>query len=138
MENNNRFSNHRNPAVSIGLGVVLSILVMLIGTLGVTSLLLNDSITTEGLGISVLVITELAVVFGCTFSTLRTGRAILPVALGTGLGFFVVQLSITALFFDGQYHGALVTLFAVLSSSVAVALVILKYMNQPKRYRKKR
>lgn len=137
MENKKRYGSTRNPAASIGVGVGLSVLVMLIGALVVTALLLNEIIGCERLDISVLIVTVLATAVGSACSSLRNGRTIFLVALGSSLGFFTILLSVTALFFGGQYRGLLVTLLVVLGVATAVALVILKYMNRPKRYHKK-
>ena len=136
--NKENFGNDRNTIASITLGVVLSVMLMLMGTFVVSWLLGHERIETDKLGISALIVTEMAAVAGSAFSAIRMRKAILPVAVGTGLGFFVIQLSVTAMLFDGQYQGVLVTLLAVVGASVAVALVVLKYLNQSKKYRKKR
>jgi hypothetical protein len=138
MGNKNNSVDGRNIASAIGLGVVISVALMMIGTFVVTALLMNRTIEIESIGVPVLAVTELSVLIGCAFSTLRTRKSILPVAVATSLFFFIIQIGITALFFDGQYHGVVVTLVTVLGGAIATSLVVLKHLNHSKQFHRKR
>ena len=138
MENKKVSLNGRNAASAIGLGVVISVVLMLVATFVVSALLMNQTIEIESVGVLVLIVTELSVFVGCAFSTLRMRRSVLPVAVATSLGLFIIQIGITALFFEGQYRGMIVTLVTLLGGAVASSLIVLKHLNHLKTFRGKR
>ena len=138
MENKKVSLNGRNAASAIGLGVVISVVLMLVATFVVSALLMNQTIEIESVGVLVLIVTELSVFVGCAFSTLRMRRSVLPVAVATSLGLFIIQIGITALFFEGQYRGMIVTLVILLGGAVASSLIVLKHLNHSKTFRGKR
>ena len=138
MENKKVSLNGRNAVSAIGLGVVISVVFMFVATFVVSALLMNQTIEIESVGVPVLIVTELSVLVGCAFSTLRMRRRVLPVAVATSLGLFIIQIGITALFFDGQYHGMIVTLITLLGGAVATSLIVLKHLNRSKTFRGKR
>ena len=138
MENKKVSLNGRNAASAIGLGVVISVVLMLVATFVVSALLMNQTIEIESVGVLVLIVTELSVFVGCAFSTLRMRRSVLPVAVATSLGLFIIQIGITALFFEVQYRGMIVTLVTLLGGAVASSLIVLKHLNHLKTFRGKR
>lgn len=122
---------------AIGIGALISLLTMIIGTAVMTLLLANQTIEENTVGYGVLLVIILSVVIGSTVSILLARSRVLIVSLCTALTFALVLLAMTAMFFGGQYSGVPVTLLVMAGSAISVALIAGKYINKPKPYRKK-
>ncbi len=119
----------QNPASvpgSIALGAAVSMGVSLLGA-GLAGYLLHRQTIGEGsIPAAALVITALASVLGSWLAAARAGRMRVQVCLLTGLAYFLLLLSMTALFFDGRYQGLALGAGVILAGSALPCLAMLK------------
>lgn len=102
-------------AVSLGLTILLS---------GVLAWLLEkETILWENTGYWIMGMLLLSSFIGAWISAGRIKRQRLVVCLMSGLVYLGVLLSMTALFFGGQYEGVGVTMLLVLGGSMTAALL---------------
>ena len=91
--------------VGIGLGVLASFVITLLGAAGITQLVATEKMEENSMGYVIIGVLLLASVLGAWLAANRTKRLRLQVCLLEGAGFFLALLATTALFFGGQYQG---------------------------------
>ena len=91
--------------VGIAIGVVVSVAVMLIGALALAYLVIRETVPIDGIGFGASVILVLATALGCWIATVLAKQRKLLVCGLTALVFYLVLLSVTAVFFDGVFSG---------------------------------
>lgn len=102
-------------AVSMGITLLLAI---------VTAKLVDMGTLPEGgIGYAALGILMLSSAVGALTAVARIKRQRLAVCLGSGLIYYILLLSLTALFFGGQYTGMGVTALAVAGGCGSVILL---------------
>ena len=111
-----------NLLAGIGLGVVISILITLIGAAGITQLVTTEKMTENNMGFAILGILLLAALVGAWTAVNQTKRLRLQVCLLEGAGYFLTLLAATALFFGGQYQGVLASGLRILMGSLIMAI----------------
>ena len=109
--------------VGIVLGVLTALLITLTGSTVTAWLILGEKIGESSIGYCSALITLLSSAAGAEISWLRTKRLRLQVCLITGAIFYLLLLSVTAVFFGGIYLGMGMTAISVLCGSGAVALL---------------
>lgn len=109
--------------LGICLGIVISILVALIGTAGITYLVIGEKITEGNLGYYLLATLFLSAIAGAWTAANQTKRLRLQVCLLEGAGYFLSLLAVTALFFGGQYHGVLASGLTILVGCLLTAIL---------------
>ena len=86
-------------------GVFAALAFAMLGALLLALLVMKETVPMSGIGVGAMVIVFAAAVFGCWLaSVLTNGKKLLVCAL-TGIAFFLILLSITAVFFDGVFEG---------------------------------
>lgn len=106
----------------IAIGVVTCIAVMLIGALAMAYLITNETLSIDGVGIGAMVITALSSALGTWLSTALTKQKKLLVCGLTALVFYLVLLSINAVFFDGTFAGMGLTALMILLGAGGIVL----------------
>ena len=95
--------------VGIALGIMVAVVITLLGAILLTSLIAGERMELEALGYGIMAIQFLGGITGAVTAMLAIKRQKMQVCLITGLGYFLVLLASNALFFGGQYEGALTT-----------------------------
>ena len=95
--------------VGIALGIMVAVVITLLGAILLTSLIAGERMELEALGYGIMAIQFLGGIIGAVTAMLAIKRQKMQVCLITGLGYFLVLLASNALFFGGQYEGALTT-----------------------------
>ena len=120
------------------LGTVIGITVLIVGSAVVAGMIYWESMGLDSADYAVMLIVMAAVFSGCFAASMVMKCQTLIVSLGVAGTMLAVLLSITAMFFEGQFHGIPVTLVLFLGSCIAAALVCTRIQNRHKVYRKKR
>jgi len=126
-------------ASSIPAGLAVGGVVSLLTTLGSTVLLAwlisGGMMAEKNVGYGVLVMILLASFLGSEVAAGRIKHQRVAVCLLSGLVYFGILLSITALFFGGQYQAVGVTALLILGGSGTATLIGLQRNNGRKRRR---
>lgn len=138
-------TNHKvtGNAISMPLGLALGLVVSLVVTLAMAALIANlvlgEKIAQEAVGYGAMATVILSPALGALIASARIKRRRLLVCLVTGLCYYLALLSVTALFFGGQYQGMGVTALLVFAGTGGVALMGIKGesggSNRRKKYR---
>lgn len=110
--------------LAVGGGVSLGVTLLLSAVLA--WLVHRETIAMENIGYGILVLLLMASFLGAETAFGRIRRQRLLVCGLSGLIYFALLLSITALFFGGQYSGVGVTALLILAGSGAAALLGLR------------
>ena len=110
--------------IAIGEGV--SMILTVIGALVTAMLVDRGMIPEERIGYGSLLTLLVASVTGAIVSWKRIRHRRMMVCMIHSVGYYLLLLSITALFFGGQYEGMGVTALVVLAGGLCVALMGLK------------
>ncbi len=121
--------------LAAGIGAALA--VTLAGAAIVAWLIDGERISEEAMGYGALAVLLLSAGAGAWIASALVGHRRLLVCALTGVGYFLILLSMTALFFGGQYHGVWVTALVVLAGCLGVSLVGLKGSGGPKHRRRR-
>lgn len=97
----------------IGTGAAVSVGITLLGTALLAELLDAETIQWEVIGYGVLIMVMLAAMLGCITAMKKIKRQQGIVCLLSGLTYWGILLSVTALFFGGQYEAVSVTLLLI-------------------------
>lgn len=110
----------------IGFGILLSLAVSLAGAGVMAYLLSAEKVAVSGIGWGAIVILASAAFAGGALGTKLVKGNSFPVSLGVGIGYFLVLLGCTALFFGGQYQGIVATFVTVFLGSAAAGMLGVK------------
>lgn len=115
----------RSLSVPAGLlfGTGISISVTVLGAVVVAYLLEHETVKWESVGYGVLFVLLLASFLGAKASWMKIKRQRMMISLMSGILFYAVLLSMTALFFGGQYESAGVTLVLVIAGSCTAGIL---------------
>lgn len=97
--------NANGLPAGIGLGLLASFVITLLGAVGITQLVVTEEMEENSMGYGIMGVLLLASILGSWLAANRTKRMRLQVCLLAGAGYFLGLLAITALFFGGQYQG---------------------------------
>ena len=103
--------------VGIVMGVAVCVAVVLIGAVALAYLVIRETIGLGSVGFGALLIIGLSSAIGAWFATMLVKEKKLLVCGLTALGFYLVLLSITAVFFDGMYAGLGIAAVAILAGA---------------------
>ena len=114
----------RASAMPAGLlyGALVSMIITVIGSAVTAKLMDMETVGSGAVGYAVLLMLMLASYLGAAVSCRRIKRQYLAVCLLSGTVYFLILLSITALFFGGQYEAVGVTGILVLGGSLLALL----------------
>lgn len=120
----------------VAAGIAAAFAVTLAGAAIVAWLIDGERISEEAMGYGALAVLLLSAGAGAWFASALVGHQRLLVCALTGIGYLLILLSMTALFFGGQYQGVWVTTLVVLAGCLGVSLVGLKRAGGPKHRRR--
>ena len=113
---------HTGRQVSIPMGVALgavgSVVVSGAGAALVAALVAGERLSQEGIRTAAIAVQFLSAGVGAVLSVGSVKQKKLPVALLTGGSYLVLLLSLTALFFGGQYQGVGYGALAILVGAI--------------------
>lgn len=109
--------------VGIGIGVLASLAVTLLGSALAAYLIHSEKIGENTIGGSAMVILAAASVIGALVACQRVKRMRVQVSMITGAAYYITLLAMTALLFGGQYDGMGVTALVVLAGCGVSALL---------------
>lgn len=109
--------------VGIALGVLSALAISLIGVAISAYLIHGEIVKQNSIGFAALIILVLAAASGGLVAMSRIKRLRMQMSLLTGACYYLLLLSITALFFGGQYQGMGVAALAVLAGSGLVSFL---------------
>ena len=112
----------------IAFGVLISMIITLLGTAISAYLVHSESIRQESIGYASMAVLLVSGAVGALTAINRIKRMRLQMCLLSGACYFLVLLSVTALFFGGQYAGVGATGLTILigCGSVAALSVLLE------------
>jgi putative membrane protein (TIGR04086 family) len=123
----------------VSVGMAVSLVITLVGAFVLGWLINQETLAINSVGYGAMVILLAASFLGALTAKVRIKHRYLVVCLLTGVGYYLVLLGITAMFFGGQYRGMGVTLALVLAGSGAAGLLSIKKKKSiTKGYRKLR
>lgn len=108
--------------IGIAIGVAICIAAMLIGALVMAYLIMNETIGIDSIGIGTMVITAVSSALGTWLATALTKQKKLLVCGLTAFAFYLVLLSINAVFFDGTFAGMRLTALMILLGAGGILL----------------
>lgn len=121
--------------LGIGLGVSMLITLAAVGILA--GMVLKGTVGENAIGYGAMLIVPLSSALGALAAALAVKHRWLVVCAGVGGLYFVTLLSITALFFGGQYSGIGVTALLILLGTGAACLFRLRGEKKGFRSKKK-
>lgn len=127
----------KNTAAAVLTGVGVSIVVTFVGTLAIALLVMKETISDQSIGYCVLGLTLAASMVGSITTTQILKSKLLIVSLATSVTFALVLLSVTAMFFGGEYRGVAITLPVIIGGGISAVLFSWKKINRPKAYHKR-
>ena len=132
----NRKVTGRASSVPAGLatGALMGLAITLLSSAFAAYMMSREILTQDKIGYSAMVILILSSCVGAWITASRIKKMPLQMAAASGLLFYVLLLSMTALFFDGQYDAMGVTLVMVLIGSGAGGILA---SGVPKRRKRK-
>ncbi len=121
------FKKSTGTALSIpaglGIGVLMSIAVTLLGATVIAWLLGAERIQEGSIGYAAMGILAIAAIAGCFTAVGKIKRLRLQISMLSGGCYFLTLLAITALFFGGKYQAVGTTFTIIAVSSVLVAFL---------------
>ena len=109
--------------MGLALGLLISMVVTLFGAAVIAKLVESEKIGESSIGYSAMAVLAIASAMGAWTAEGKIQRLRLQMCLLSGVCYYLALLSMTALFFGGQYSGMGVTALTVLLGSSAVALL---------------
>ena len=131
----NRKQTGRAVTMPVGLawGTAVSILGTLLGAMVTAKLIDTGMIQQNRIGYAVLVTLFTSAFAGTTVSVRKIKRQIVITCALSGLMYFLILLSATALFFGGRYEAVGVTALLVFGGSFLAALIMARPKNTDRR-----
>ena len=116
-------NKERSILSAVCIGVLISISVMLIGVFIVSLLILNETVTNSTTGYLVMADILISTMVGSIGAIGVAKRKLAIVALCSSLIYMLSLISLTAVFYDGQYSGVPATLLLVMCGGISSVLV---------------
>lgn len=110
----------------LGAGASVSMLITLAGTAVLAKMLDAETIQWESIGYGILIMIMLSAMLGSLIAMQKVKRQFALVCLMSGFVYLGILLSITALFFGGQYEAVGVTLLLIVAGSGCAFLLTLQ------------
>jgi len=120
----------------IALGVSAALVITILGAVILTALVAGERIALDAFGYGVMVVQFLSALVGAVIAMLKIKHRKMQVCLLTGLAYYLVLLAMNALFFGGQYEGAITSALLILLGSGVAAIVGTRERNTAKRRHK--
>lgn len=132
-------SKRITEAPAVIAGVVVSLMIGIILTLGLTSLVMNGTINDAGAGNWTFVIRTVASAIGCLAGVMLIKKNYLLIAGAVALGYLVMLIAIGIVVYDGSFDNIISGTTSVLLGGVISCLLVLKPLkksNHVVRYRR--
>lgn len=110
----------------IAMGTCLSMIVTILSCAILAWMVDNEKMQWEKIGYGIMVVILMASFLGALLSFQKTKRQRLMVCLLSGVAYLAVLLSLTALFFGGQYQAVGVTSVLILAGSGTAGILGVK------------
>lgn len=107
---------------AIGYSLIVSMITSLLGILAAAYLIYNEIIIQENMGVVVTVVLLLSSAASAITAINTAKRMRLQMSLLSGVAYYLLLLSVTALFFGGEYSGIVLTAVTILASCGIVAI----------------
>lgn len=107
----------------IGIGLLLSMVITLVGAALTAYLVYKESIPEEGMGYGILLTLLFSAAVGAWVAVKRIQRLRMQMCMLSGLSYYLTLLAMTALFFGGQYSAVGITALVVLGGCGTVAIL---------------
>lgn len=112
-------NNQISKPASIALGVATSVVVTMLSSFALAWFVSKERLPEDSLEYAVMLVTIASSVIGGLVATGGVKERKLLVSILSGVGYYIVLLACTALFFEGQYSGvALTGALALLGSGI--------------------
>lgn len=119
--------NNTGRSMSVPMGLALgggfSLLITILSAAVLAWMVDREKLAWENIGYGIMITLLLAAVLGARLAYGRIKRQRLLICTLSGVVYLGLMLSITALFFGGQYDGALVTAALILGGSAAAGMI---------------
>ena len=112
--------------VGICIGMFVALVVTLSGALITAWLVSNERISDDGIGYSAMIILMASSMLGTFTAQSLVKHQKLIICAATGGSYYLMLLSITALFFGGQYQGMGVTALVIAAGTAVIILTGIK------------
>lgn len=122
----------------IAMAVLISMLITLLGTAISAYLVHSESIRQESIGYASMMVLLVSGAVGALTAINRIKRMRLQMCLLSGACYFLVLLSVTALFFGGQYEGIGTTALTILIGCGSIAALSVLLEKKGSAYRRKK
>lgn len=122
--------------IGAGIGTLISMLMTLAGSAIISWLIVSEKVGEGSVSVAAMMIQLLAATIGSWCAVAISKQQRLQTALITGVGYYLVLLATTAMFFGGQYKGMGITALIVFAGCGLVALISGKTSSK-KRWSKK-
>ncbi len=134
-----KLKTKKNPSVAMAIlwGLVASIGLTVLFAVVLAFMVQSEKLELEGLGAGVLITLLASSGCGCFLAVKLAGQKPLLVGAVSAAGYLLSLLSVTALFFGGEYHGVLQGAMLVLGGAMAAVLVAFKGLSGAHRGRRK-
>ena len=121
----NRKSTGTASSIPAGIAIaaIVSLVITLLGSVVSAYLVQSELIRQESIGYASMVVLVVSGAVGALVAMARIKRMRMQMCLLSGVCYFLLLLSVTALFFGGQYEGIGVTALAILSGCGSVAVL---------------
>ncbi len=122
---------------AVCIGVSISILVTLVGVFIMSLLISNETVSNDTIGYFVLIVTLISSMLGGVSAIAIAKRKFVIVCLSTLIAFALALISVTAMFYGGQYSGVPVTLLIIFCGGICSVMIASKMIGRQKIHRKK-
>ncbi len=112
--------------VGLALGAGISMIITLIAAGILAGMVLKGSVSENAIGYGTMVIVPISAALGALVAAMAVKHQWVIVCASVGGLYFVMLLSITALFFGGQYSGVGITALLILLGTAAACVIGLK------------
>ena len=107
------------------LGAMVSLLITILSAIVIAKLVNSEYLQEAKIGYGIMLSIMVSSFSGSMLATFQVKRRILLVCMLSGILYFLILLSITAIFFGGQYEAVGVTGILVMGSAVLAAFTVL-------------
>ncbi len=122
----------------LAIGALISMIITIIVAAIGAHLMISEMVSHEQIGYCSIAALLSGTILGAMVSSRMVKRRRLIVCLLSGLTYSLILLSITALFFGGQYEGVIVTFVTICIGSVAAALLVSRETMQKSKMKRKK
>lgn len=117
--------NH-SMAFSIGIGILISVIISFLLTLGLTSLIINGTLKESGGAFSIFIVRTLSVFIGCLIGGIIYKDKALPlIGVITGV-YFIILMIVSIAAFDQSFINFVPTMVSVLLGGILAAVLRLR------------